>query len=146
MSPKENNRSISSWHADRTDSHSAGGQDLFRRREIWLFAFILLFVLLVFVWQQNSSWKLASDLAALKAEHSALRTRVLGLGADVEDLCQPIYLLAGLDEEIGSQDLEGRVMVAAGPRHAEPGVRSRQEEWLASLGLTVPTALADPSR
>jgi len=144
MSPSQTRRSVRSWQADSSAGPSA--QDLFRRREVWLFAFILLFVLLLFIWQRNSTYQLASELASLEAEHRALRSSVLGLGTSVEDLRQPASLLAGLDEDRGSQDLRGRVMVAAGPRPGAPVVPSRHEQWLASLGLTVPTALADEVR
>jgi len=118
-----------------------------RRREIWFVAFLILFVLLVLIWQQNRTWKLTHELDSLTEERAALESRVRLLGTQVAEKRQPDFVLADLlDEENPSLDLAGRYMVPADPLPGDVASLGRTEAWLASLGITVPSALAQPNR
>jgi len=131
------------WNPASRRGERASRPELIRRREVWFVAFLILFVMLVLIWQQNRTWKLTSDLDALTEEQTALESRVRLLGTQVAEKRQPDFIMAGLlPEENPSLDLAGRYMVPADPLPEGPRPSVRYEAWLASLGIIVPSALA----
>ncbi len=147
MSPKSPTRIIRSWNPASRRGEGAVGPEILRRREIWFVAVLVLLVLLLLIWQQNRTWNLTRELASLEEEQIALQSRVRLLGTQVAEKRQPDFIMADLlPEESPSLDLADRYMVAAGPRPDSSGPAARYEAWLASLGITVPSALAASTR
>jgi len=147
MKSQSPSRIVRSWNPSSRKGEGAAGPDLLRRREIWFVAVLVLLVLLLLIWQQNRTWNLTHDLAALEEEQLAMQSRVRVVGTQVAEKRQPDFIMAGLlPNENPSLDLADRYMVAAGSRRGSTGPVVRYEAWLASLGITVPSALAASTR
>lgn len=134
------------WNPDCHRGESSRAERTLRRKDLWFFMGVGLFLaLLFFIWQQNRGMRLAADVAHLEQRRDALRAQVLDRGVAVAQLRQPELLMRGdASAELANLDLASRVFVRAPKRH-----RSRLPErdtWLASVGLGVSPALAAEGR
>lgn len=139
-------RRVQIWNPDSRRGEESGLEKFSERKEIWFLAVLFLLVLVIVIWQNNAAWRLSSEMALLESQRDALRNTVLQLGTELTELQQPDFLLAGLSPgEKHSPDLSGRVMVPADPLPRSRRASGGEEQWLASLGLAVPSALASES-
>jgi len=133
------------WDPDCHRGEGASARQSLRRKDLWFFVGLLLFVvLLFFVWQQNRGLQLAAEVTRLEVRRETLRTKILEQGVVVAQRRQPLQLMSDSAGELALSDLQGRIFVPAA-RAARAQGRG-QDTWLASVGLGVAPALAADGR